>query len=103
MKALMTALALGALAGVASADVAVLAPVGRPEIDASEKLDIDAIAADIGRSGHRGVACGSLDEVRAAILEHASAGDTVVLMSNGFFGGLHDQVIAALTVKSLDR
>ncbi len=86
----------------ASADVAVLAPVGRPEIDASEKLDIDAIVSAIGRSGHRGVACGSLDEVRAAILDHASAGDTVVLMSNGFFGGLHDQVIAGLTLQSLE-
>jgi len=83
----------------AAADLAVLAPVGRPEIEAGEKLDVAAIAARIGARGGRAVAPGTLEGVLERLLDEAAPGDTVVLMSNGTFGGLHDRLLAALALR----
>ena len=81
-----------------AADVAVLAPVGRAEIAAEEKLDTARIATAIGPHAR---AATSLDEVLAHVVDVAAPGDTVVLMSNGFFGGMHDRVLSALTLRAL--
>ncbi len=85
----------------AAADVCVLAPVARPEIADLERLDTDRIAAEVDRRGGRGVACRSVDDVLDAVLEHATPGDVVVLMSNGHFGGIYDRVIAGLAERAL--
>ncbi|MFT5352920.1 MAG: UDP-N-acetylmuramate: L-alanyl-gamma-D-glutamyl-meso-diaminopimelate ligase [Polyangiales bacterium] len=79
------------------ADLALLAPVGRKEIAIAERLDTAQIAREINERGGQALAPESLDEVLAVIGREAKAGDTVVLMSNGTFGGLYDDVIAALT------
>ncbi|MCB9614250.1 MAG: UDP-N-acetylmuramate:L-alanyl-gamma-D-glutamyl-meso-diaminopimelate ligase [Sandaracinus sp.] len=78
------------------ADVALLAPVGRPEIAAEEKLDTAAIAAALVAREVDAKACGSIDEVVETIVSKASPGDAVVLMSNGAFGGIYDRVLAEL-------
>ncbi len=83
------------------ADFTVLAPVGRPEIDSAERLDTEAIAAAIRGRGAEAVAAISLDEVTGLVTERATAGDTIVLMSNGAFGGLHDKVLLALTRRGM--
>jgi UDP-N-acetylmuramate: L-alanyl-gamma-D-glutamyl-meso-diaminopimelate ligase len=84
------------------ADVTFLAPVGRPEIDASERLDRDAIVDAIRAKGGVAHAPADLDAVLAGIVASARPGDTVVLMSNGPFGGIYDRVLAALATRHLD-
>ncbi|MFK7986158.1 MAG: UDP-N-acetylmuramate--L-alanine ligase [Sandaracinaceae bacterium] len=82
-----------------SADVAILAPVGRPEIGEEERLDVEGIRQAIEETGHTALAPHDLDGVLQAVVSHTQPGDTVVLMSNGAFGGLHDRVLAALAVE----
>ncbi|HJK92909.1 MAG TPA: Mur ligase family protein [Polyangiaceae bacterium LLY-WYZ-15_(1-7)] len=83
------------------ADVAILAPVGRPEIPAEEKLDTAAIAEAIRARGGEAHASADLDEVLERVVAAARPGDAVVLMSNGAFGGIYDRVLAALTGEAI--
>ena len=77
-------------AALAAADrVYVLAPV---------ELGWDAGAALAGL-GARATACAELDELETILLEQLRAGDRVVLMSNGSFGGLHQRLLAALRLR----
>ena len=82
------------------ADLAILAPVGRGNVPIEERLDVAAIAAAIRAHGADALAPADLDGVLAAIVARAAPGDTVLLMSNGDFGGMHDRVLAELAVGS---
>lgn len=79
------------------ADLALLAPVGRPEIAEDARLDTRGVAAAIAARGGDALAADSIDGIHDAITEAARPGDVVVLMSNGTFDGLYDRVIASLT------
>ena len=81
------------------ADVVVLAPVGRPEIATEEKLDVGALAAAMQASGRDAHAPDSHDALLALLVERAAPGDTIALMSNGDFGGVHDRLLAALATR----
>jgi len=85
----------------AAADAVVLAPLGRPNVPEGERLDVAAIAASIRARGGDAVAAPDHDAAIAEILARASSGDTIVLMSNGDFGGLHDAVLAALALRGV--
>jgi len=80
----------------ASADLCILAPVGRGEIPREERLDTEAIAANITRRGGRALACASVDEVIEAATSEARPGDTIVVMSNGRFDDAPDRILLAL-------
>ena len=83
----------------APADVAILAPVGRPEIGDDERLDVSAIAEAIRAMGRHASAPASLSDVVAEIVREAQPGDVVALMSNGTFGGIYDDVLAELAIR----
>ncbi len=83
----------------APADWTLLAPVGRPEIDASERLDVQAIAASLLRRGKRAEAPATHDEIVELLVRDARPSDTLVVMSNGDFGGILDRIAAALTMR----
>ncbi len=70
------------------ADVVFIAPVGRKEIVEQARLDTEAIAAELRSSGRAATAFDSMDALRETLLEEVRDGDTLVLMSNGAFGGL---------------
>jgi UDP-N-acetylmuramate: L-alanyl-gamma-D-glutamyl-meso-diaminopimelate ligase len=80
----------------AAADLSILAPVARSEIEADEKLDIEAIAKAIRDRGRAARACASVDEVVAAAAAEAKPGDTIVVMSNGRFEDAPDRILLAL-------
>ena len=80
----------------ASADVCILAPVGRSEVPAEEKLDTEAIAEAIRSDGGQARACGSVEEVVEAAAAEAGSGDTIVVMSNGRFEDAPDRILLAL-------
>jgi UDP-N-acetylmuramate-alanine ligase len=80
----------------ASADVCILAPVGRSEIPSAEMLDTQAIADAIVGRGGQARACGSVQEVVQAAAAEAGPGDTIVVMSNGRFEDAPDRILLAL-------
>jgi UDP-N-acetylmuramate: L-alanyl-gamma-D-glutamyl-meso-diaminopimelate ligase len=49
--------------------------------------------------GARGHAVATIDGMAAAVTAQAAAGDTVLVMSNGGFGGLHEKLLTALHLR----
>jgi UDP-N-acetylmuramate: L-alanyl-gamma-D-glutamyl-meso-diaminopimelate ligase len=58
-------------------------------------LDWDAVEALLPMGARASVA-GSVDEVIRQVVSAARAGDHVLCMSNGGFGGIHTKLLAAL-------
>ena len=50
--------------------------------------------------GPRGHAAATVDAMAAAVVQQAVAGDSVLVMSNGGFGGLHEKLLTALRQRS---
>jgi UDP-N-acetylmuramate: L-alanyl-gamma-D-glutamyl-meso-diaminopimelate ligase len=80
-----------------SADEIIIGPVNHPEkAPAGDRFDPERLAADLRG---RGVAARHLTDV-GKIVEQvvggAAAGDTVVVMSSGGFGGIHDKLLSRL-------
>ena len=85
----------------AQADVAVLAPVfHRGRLDPSAVLDRPALAAALGRHGRGAIAVPDGADPLDAALATAHAGDVVLCMSSGDFGGLPRRLLAALEARS---
>jgi len=87
-------------AAFAAADISLIAPVGRMEIPVEDRLDIPTIVRDINaRGGHAetfAVGPQSVDEIVARVAAVAKPGDTVAVLSNGAFGGIHGKLTTAL-------
>ncbi|MFZ1863463.1 MAG: Mur ligase family protein [Polyangiales bacterium] len=83
-------------AAFAPADMSILAPVGRSEIPATEKLDTRAIADQLAATGRQAIACTSTDEAIARAAAEAKPGDTIVVMSNGRFDDAPDRILLGL-------
>jgi UDP-N-acetylmuramate: L-alanyl-gamma-D-glutamyl-meso-diaminopimelate ligase len=86
-----------------AADLAVLAPVGRKEIAAGERLDVGVLAQAIEAGGGRARAPADHDAILALLLDEAQPGDTIVSMSNGDFAGLVDRLVARLALRAAAR
>ncbi|GAA5481056.1 UDP-N-acetylmuramate:L-alanyl-gamma-D-glutamyl-meso-diaminopimelate ligase [Haloferula sargassicola] len=79
------------------ADVAIIAALPDPEkVPVEDRLDPQQVAASIPGGGGRYLA--TVEEIVAAVSREAAAGDTVVVLSNGGFGGIHKRLL-----ESLDR
>jgi UDP-N-acetylmuramate: L-alanyl-gamma-D-glutamyl-meso-diaminopimelate ligase len=76
-----------------AADRVLLAPLGRTNVPEAERLDTVRLARDLG---DKALAATSTDEVLAHVVDEAREGDTVALLSNGAFAGLHARLLAAL-------
>ena len=69
----------------------VLAPLYAPEkVPADERLDVDRLAADLRREDIPARVIPTVVETAAHLAERAAPGDTIVIMSSGDYGGLHD-------------
>jgi UDP-N-acetylmuramate: L-alanyl-gamma-D-glutamyl-meso-diaminopimelate ligase len=80
----------------APADEVLLAPVFRSTLPESERLSIETLVDDLQKQGQPARAAASIDAIVEAIVHGRHAGDLVVIMSNGSFGGLHQRLLAAL-------
>ena len=76
-----------------AADHVLLAPLGRTNVPEAERLDLVRLARELGP---KAVAASGVDDIVARLAAGARAGDTVAVLSNGSFGGLHDRLLAAL-------
>ena len=78
---------------------AALATADRVYVHAPAELGWDAAAA-LRELGASACVCAELDELETILLEQLRAGDRVVLMSNGSFGGLHGRLLEALRARA---
>jgi UDP-N-acetylmuramate: L-alanyl-gamma-D-glutamyl-meso-diaminopimelate ligase len=72
----------------------ILAPLGRTNVPEGERLDLARLARELG--GAKGEAAESVEAIVARLAAEAKAGDTIAVLSNGVFGGLHGKLLAAL-------
>jgi UDP-N-acetylmuramate: L-alanyl-gamma-D-glutamyl-meso-diaminopimelate ligase len=80
------------------ADAVLFAPLGRDNLPAGERLDLDAIVARLAERGGGTTALRlpSVEAIIADLCERARPGDTIALLSNGAFGGIHTKLLARL-------
>jgi UDP-N-acetylmuramate: L-alanyl-gamma-D-glutamyl-meso-diaminopimelate ligase len=83
-----------------SADEIMLAPVGRSEIPEAERLDLVQLQRDLVAAGKSVFLGDSIDALVQRIAAVAQSGDTVVAMSNGAFGQIHDKVLCSLACRA---
>ena len=80
----------------AGADEVILAPVFRSTLPEAERLSIPALIHDLRCRSQSARQAESIDDIVATIVREHRAGDHVVLMSNGGFGGIHRKLAQAL-------
>jgi len=78
------------------ANEVLLAPVFRSTLAESERLSVPQLVRDLKHRSISAREAASLDDIIAAIVSEHRAGDLVVLMSNGGFGGIHQKLLQAL-------
>jgi len=91
------------VAALATADRVIVGGVFQKPTDAvaaGELFSPEQLVEDLGARGVAARAIGDSRAIAAAVAAEAAAGDVVVLMSNGAFGGLRAHLIAALGERS---
>ena len=76
------------------ADRVLFAPLGRTNVPEAERLDLGRLAHAIGDD--KAVAASSVDAILDLLVAGAQPGDTVAVLSNGAFGGIHARLLKAL-------
>ena len=79
------------------ADEVVVAPVFRSTLPEEERLSVPRLVRDLGGRGRSAREAGSIDDIIDIIVREHRAGDLVVIMSNGGFGGIHRKLLKALS------
>jgi UDP-N-acetylmuramate: L-alanyl-gamma-D-glutamyl-meso-diaminopimelate ligase len=80
----------------AAADEVVIAGVFRSSLPEEQRLSTDQLVAELTAAGVHARSIPSVDAIVGTIAAEARAGDHVVIMSNGGFGGIHAKLIGAL-------
>ena len=80
----------------AAAEVWLLRPVATDRVPEAERLDVERLAAEVTARGVPATVRGSVEEIVADVAARAKAGDVVVGMSNGAFGGVWTKVLDAI-------
>ncbi|MEM7679351.1 MAG: Mur ligase family protein, partial [Myxococcota bacterium] len=83
-----------------NADEVIIAAVGRKELPESERLDTAALADAISAGGTRARNVPKVEDIVAMLAEEAKPQDTLLFMSNGGFGGIHNKMIETLQQQS---
>jgi UDP-N-acetylmuramate: L-alanyl-gamma-D-glutamyl-meso-diaminopimelate ligase len=74
----------------------IIAPLGRTNIAEAERLDVPRLVDSIARGGTPAEAPPDVDSIVARLAAEAKSGDTIALLSNGAFGGIHQKLVDAL-------
>ncbi len=82
-----------------NADEIVMASVYFKQSDAlrpEERLDVNAVVAELQRRGRRARQFADADAIVAGIASELRGGDVVAILSNGGFGGIYEKLPARL-------
>lgn len=83
-----------------SADVVFIStPPFRHNDDVTNFMDADQLIEDVEKQGKPAHAYPDADHILPHLKEIAEAGDVIVIMSNGGFGGIHEKLLAELREK----
>ncbi len=84
-------------AALANADEVILAPLYQPEkLPIDDRLDVELLAKDLRNGGIPARVIETVDATVERLVERAAPGDTVVVMTSGSYGGLHDKLLERL-------
>ena len=61
-----------------------------------ERLDPEKLVSDVKASGTDCWYCETVDDIVQLIARESKEGDTVAVLSNGGFGGIHQKLLSAL-------
>jgi UDP-N-acetylmuramate: L-alanyl-gamma-D-glutamyl-meso-diaminopimelate ligase len=87
-------LALGA------AEMCILAPVADShKVPEDDRLNVPQLLDDLARMGRQAFQEEDVDAIVKRAMTLVSPGDTIVVFSNGGFGGIHDKLLEALAAK----
>jgi UDP-N-acetylmuramate: L-alanyl-gamma-D-glutamyl-meso-diaminopimelate ligase len=81
------------------ADRVVVSGLHQPEkIPEAERLSVERVVESINQcAGHeQGIVINGADNIAAHVAAHASAGDIILVMSNGAFDGVQDKILSGL-------
>ena len=78
------------------ADEVIVAAVYRSSLPDSERLSAEDLVADLEKAGRRARYIPKVDDIVSTVARERRAGDLVVVMSNGGFGGIHQKLLTAL-------
>ncbi len=78
------------------ADEIVVAPVYRSNLPEDQRLSVDQLVADLQARGKRARSIAKVEDIVATVVREKRAGDLVVIMSNGGFGGMRAKIVDAL-------
>jgi len=78
------------------ADEVVIAPVFRSTLPEAQRLSVPRLVEALNAQGTAAREAGSVDDIVRSIMEEHRAGDLVIIMSNGGFGGIHQKLLRAL-------
>lgn len=82
---------------LSKSDLAVVPAVPDPEkVSEDERLDPAKLVADVKASGTECWYCSSVEEIVDLVREQSRDGDTVAVLSNGGFGGIHQKLLDRL-------
>jgi UDP-N-acetylmuramate: L-alanyl-gamma-D-glutamyl-meso-diaminopimelate ligase len=77
----------------AAADHVIVAPLGRANVPEAERLDVPRL---VNALGDKAEAALGVDAIAERLASATRPGDTIAVLSNGAFGGLHQKLLALL-------
>jgi UDP-N-acetylmuramate: L-alanyl-gamma-D-glutamyl-meso-diaminopimelate ligase len=84
-----------------AADRVVIAAVDHPErAPDGQRFSAERLVADLGAAGRPALYVPAVADIVAMVSAEAKAGDVVVVMSNGAFGGIHQKLLESLERRS---
>ncbi len=78
------------------ADEVLFAPLGRDNLPPEERLDLAAVVTQLAARGRVARQLPSVDAILEALHAASAPGDTIALLSNGAFGGIHAKLLRQL-------
>lgn len=82
---------------LAKADLAVMPSVPDPEkVAVEDRLDPEKLIADVTAQGTQSWYCEGVEQIVDLVGEQSEEGDTVAVLSNGGFGGIHQKLLDRL-------
>jgi UDP-N-acetylmuramate: L-alanyl-gamma-D-glutamyl-meso-diaminopimelate ligase len=82
-----------------AADMVLIAPLGRQNLSPDERLDVNQLVTDVRERGRQAEAPASVAAIVERLVALAKPGDCIALLSNGRFGGIHEQLLQRLNAE----
>lgn len=85
---------------LSQADGVIISEVPNPEkVPDGELLDVETVIENLSSKGKEAFIGLSSDDIVSKLIPLTCSGDTIVVLSNGGFGGIHEKLLEALKVK----